>query len=180
VIDTVARQHPSVADPEHLSPPAQAWMAGYLAHIAADIAYWENVLPYLPPFPERSDAHHGAWLIADDCVLAADDRALDPDAIDFTAAPSWVQVEAVRRMVVRLQTRILVDGMWPVELAYFRARPEAAGKNDDALLAEHRPVWESNLAQARELIPRDAWESFRAAAVRRACETVRAYLRPAG
>ena len=151
-------------------------MAGYLAHIASDVAYWENVLPHLPPFPERSDAHHGAWLIADDCALGAADRALDVEVIEYDAAPPWVDVAAVRRMLVRLQSRILVDGMWPVELAYFRARPEAEGRTDDALLAELLPTWEASLAQARSLIPDSAWDSFRADAVRRAGETVRAYL----
>ena len=176
IVRAVTEQHPTVAEPRHLAPPAQAWMAGYLAHIAADVAYWENVLPYLPPFPERSDAHHGAWLIADDCALGADDRALDLEGVDYGAAPPWVDVTAVQRMLVRLQSRILVDGMWPVELAYFRARPEAEGRTDDVLLAELRPVWEASLAQARELIPDAAWDSFRASAVRRARETVRAYL----
>ena len=178
VTRTVASFHPPVADPSKLSPAAQAWMAGYLAHISADIAYWEHVLPHLPPFPERSEAHHGAWLIADDCSLGDEDRALDPDTVDYSAAPPWVEVEPVKRMLVRLQSRILVDGMWSVELAYFRARPEAADREDDDLLAEHLPAWESNLAQARELIPQGAWGAFRTAAVRRACATVRAYLRP--
>ena len=178
VISTVSSLHPSVADPSRLSGAAQAWMAGYLAHIAADLAYWEHVLPHLPPFPERSEAHHGAWLIADDCALDQDDRALDPERIDYAAAPPWVEVEAVKRMLIRLQTRILVDGMWPVELAYFRARPEAEGRQDDDLLAEFQPAWESNLAQAREMIPLEAWDTFRSAAVRRACAIVRAYLSP--
>ena len=79
-------------------------------------------------------------------------------------------------MLVRLQSRILVDGMWPVELAYYRARPETEGRTDEALLTEQRPVWESNLAQARELIPSSAWDAFRADAVRRARDFVRAYL----
>ena len=179
IIRRIAAEHPSVADPARLSPAAQAWLAGYLAHIAADVAYWENVLPHLPPFPERSDAHHGAWLIADDCTLSGDDRSLDPDAVDYSAAPPWVAVDAVKRMLVRLQTRILADGMWSVEVAYFRARPEASGRTDEALLAEQRPAWESNLAQARQLIPSAAWYAFRADAVRRACAIVRAYLGPA-
>ena len=179
VIDAIAERHPEVADPSRLTPPAQAWMAGYLAHVASDIAYWDTVLPYLPPFPERSDAHHGAWLIADDCAVPDDERSLDAERVDYESAPPWVDVSAVRRMLVRLQERILVDGMWPVELAYFRARPEAAGLSDDALLAEHLTSWEGNLAQARALIPDAAWEAFRAGAVRRACEIVREYLRPA-
>jgi hypothetical protein len=69
--------------------------------------------------------------------------------------------------------------MWPVELAYFRARPEAAGLADEALLAEHRANWEANLLEARALIPPHAWDAFRADAIRRASEMVRAYLRPA-
>jgi hypothetical protein len=178
VVDEVARRYPSVADPRRLAPASQAWMAGYLAHISADIAYWEHVLPHLPPFPERSEAHHGAWLIADDCALPNDDRALDPDAVDYSAAPPWVAPEPVKRMLERLRSRILVDGMWTVELAYFRARPETATREDDDLLAEYQPAWESNLAQARQLIPSGAWDAFRRAAVQRAAETVRAYLNP--
>jgi len=153
-------------------------MAGYLAHIATDLAYWHNVLPFLPPFPEQSEAHHGAWLIADDCAIATADRFLDPTHVDYGGAPPWVDVEAVRRMLVRLQERILVDGMWPVELAYYRARPEAAERADADLLAEQLSGWESNLAQARELIPDGAWPAFRTDAERRACKIVRAYLAP--
>lgn len=179
VIQTIASQQPGVASPADLGPARQAWMAGYLAHIAADIAYWEHVLPYLPPFPERSEAHHGAWLIADDCALPVDDRTLDTDAVNYSAAPPWVDPEPVKRMLTRLQSRILVDGMWPVELAYFRSRPEAAGRRDEDLLAEHRPAWEANLSQARDLIPSSAWDAFRANAVERSCATVRAYLRSA-
>ncbi|HET7770198.1 MAG TPA: zinc dependent phospholipase C family protein [Chloroflexota bacterium] len=176
VIRRIATTHPQVADPTVLDAPAQAWLAGYLAHIAADVAYWEHVLPHLPPFPERSEAHHGAWLIADDCALDAGDRTLDPEAVDYAAAPPWVDAHVVKRMLTRLQSRILVDGMWPVELAYFRARPEAEGRSDDELLADLQSAWESNLAQAREMIPAAAWDAFRAAAVRRASEVVRAYL----
>ena len=176
VIRRLTAAHPRVADPAALAGPAQAWLAGYLAHIAADVAYWEHVLPHLPPFPERSEAHHGAWLIADDCALDAGDRALDPEAVDYAAAPPWVDPQVVKRMLIRLQSRILVDGMWPVELAYFRARPEAAGRSDEDLLADLQSEWESNLAQARDMIPALAWDAFRTAAVRRACEFVRAYL----
>ena len=176
VLERLAQAHPTVADPTALAPATQAWLAGYLAHIAADVAYWHNVLPHLPRFPERSEAHHGAWLIADDCALGSGDRTLDPESVDYDAAPPWVDPAVVKRMLIRLQTRILVDGMWPVELAYFRARPEAEGRTDEALLAEQLPAWESSLAQARDLIPGSAWDAFRADAVRRAVELVRAYL----
>jgi hypothetical protein len=176
VIERITSLHPDVAGPRRLPPAKQAWLAGYVAHIAADVAYWQNVLPHLPPFPERSEAHHGAWLIADDCALDSSDRSLDPESVDYGAAPPWVEPDVVRRMLVRLQTRILVDGMWPVELAYFRGRPGTEGRSDEALLAEQLPAWESSLAQARDLIPTTAWDAFRGDAVRRACQFVRAYL----
>ncbi|HEU5318487.1 MAG TPA: zinc dependent phospholipase C family protein, partial [Chloroflexota bacterium] len=150
VVASLTAAHPVVADPTALGPSSRAWMAGYVAHIAADVAYWDNILPHLPPFPQRAPLHHGAWLIADDVAIPDGERDVDPDGVDYAAAPPWVDESAVRRMLARLRGRILVDGMWTVELAYVRARPEAAGKSDDELLAEHLPGWEVGLAEARQ------------------------------
>lgn len=181
VLATIMACHPEVADARSVGDATRAWMAGYLAHIAGDIAYWRHVLPLLPPFPERADAHHGAWLIADDMAIPDADRHLDPASVDYASAPPWVESAAVQRMLARLQDRILVDGMWAVEVAYFKARPEAAGRSDADLLAEHVPAWRSHLAEASDLIPSAAWDAFRADALERGASLIRAYLtgRPA-
>ena len=176
VVTVIATIHPSVADSRALAPAAQSWMAGYLTHIATDVAYWEYILPHLPRFPQRAPLHHGAWLIADDIPIPDADRDADPDLVEYGAAPAWVDSSAVRRLLAGLRGRILVDGMWAVELAYFRSRPEAANRTDDELLAEHLPAWKAALAEARAQVPPGAWQDFRAEAVRRAAEMVRGYL----
>jgi hypothetical protein len=177
VLDTLTAEHPAVADAAALTPPQRAWMAGYLAHIATDVAYWRHVLSRLPPFPEHAAVHHGAWMLADALPLPHDERRLDPAAVDYLAAPPWVDAPAVRRLLDRMTGRLLLpDGVWATELAYVRGRPEDAARSDDDLLREHMPAWEVSVAQAGQLLPPELWREFQHRAVEGSVATLRRYL----
>jgi hypothetical protein len=173
----IAAAYPEIAEPASLRPATRAWMIGYLTHVLTDVAYWRNVLRHLPPFPEQAEAHLGAWLLADSQPIPSDERQVDLAAIDFTAAPSWIDPDAVRRMLDRLTGRVLVpDGMWPVELAYVRGRTESAGTSDADLLKEHLPAWENALARASDVLPAGVWDGFVDHAVQGALSAVETYL----
>jgi hypothetical protein len=179
VMQTIAQTHPAVADPAQLSPATRAWLAGYLAHILTDIAYWRTVLRRLPPFPEHAELHYGAWLLADALPLPPGDGNLDPGAVQYEAAPAWVDTRAVRELLDRVTGRLLVgEGMWAAELGYYRGRPELAGRSDEEILREHLPAWRAALAKAQPLLPPPVWEEFVASAVRGSVEAIAAYLAP--
>jgi hypothetical protein len=177
VVATMSRAHPAIANWAQLTPPARAWMLGYLTHILTDISYWRNVISRLPPFPAEAGVHHGAWVLADQLAIPQTERHLDVDVLRFEAAPPWVDEAAVRRMISRVVDRILVtDGMWAVELAYIRYRPELEGKSDAEVLQIILPEWEANVALARAHVPPAAWLAFRQDAVAGAVATIVGYL----
>ena len=135
---------------------------------------------HLPPFPAHSSVHHGAWLLADEAPIPAGARTVELAAVRFDLAPPWIDRAAVRQMLARVTERILVpDGMWPVEVAYTRARPEAQGRPDEVLLAERLPEWQANLAEARAALPAGTWRRFYADAERLSVGAVTRYLRQA-
>jgi hypothetical protein len=178
VVETIRRLHPPVARPGELPAASRAWMLGYLSHVLTDIAYWRHVLAHLPRFPEQPELHHGAWILADQVARPpADERAVDAEAVSFAAAPPWVREAPVRQMLARLTGRILLpDDTWPAEVAYYRSRPDAAGRTDEELLATYRPQWEAALEAARAAIPPGAWAAFQQEAVDGAVRAVLAYL----
>jgi hypothetical protein len=177
VLETLCAAHPAVADPTPFSEAQRAWLAGYLAHVLTDIAYWRVVLSRLPPFPEHASVHHGAWMLADSLPLPDHERTLDVAAVDFAAAPSWVDAPAVRRLLARMTGRLLVpDGAIATELAYVRGRPDSEGRSDDDLLREHGPAWDESLALARPLLPPQVWQDFQRAAVESSAALLRRYL----
>jgi hypothetical protein len=177
VVAAMCAAHPAIADPGRLSPPARAWLLGYLTHVLTDVAYWRNVLSRLPAFPAEAGTHHGAWVLADQLPIPATERRLDADALRFDDAPPWVDEAAVRRMLARVTGQILVpDGMWPVELAYARHRPDLAGASDEEALSRLVPDWEANLAAARAAVPDACWEAFQRDAVEGAVTAVAGYL----
>jgi hypothetical protein len=177
VAGAMCAAQPGVADPGSLTPPARAWLLGYLTHVLTDVAYWRHVLSRLPPFPGAAGAHHGAWVLADQIAIPPGERHLDAGALRFDCAPPWVDESAVRRMLGRVTGRILVpDGMWPVELTYARLRPDLEGKPDEELLRLILPEWEANLAAAREAVPEAAWAAFHRDAVDGALSAIATYL----
>ena len=177
VVDAMRQAQPAVADPARLPAPAQAWLAGYLTHVLTDVAYWRHVISKLPPFPAHTGVHHGAWLLADDLTIPAAERALDLEAVRYEAAPPWVEAAAVRQMLGRVTGRILApDGMWAVELAYARSRPDLRDRADEDVLAERLPEWEANLAEARAALPAGVWAAFQEAAVAGSVQAIAAYL----
>lgn len=168
---------PAVADPSRLDEPARAWLLGYLAHVLTDVAYWRHVITQLPPFPAHSGVHHGAWVLADQIDIPPQERTLDMEGLRFAAAPPWVDEGAMRQMLARVTERILVpDGMWPVELAYVRYRPDLEGKSEADVLASLLPEWEANVVAARTALPPEVWPAFRAAAVTGSVAAISAYL----
>jgi hypothetical protein len=123
---------PDVANATALTSAQRAWLAGYLAHVMTDIAYWRLVLSRLPPFPQEAGMHLGAWMLADSLPLPAPERSLDIHTVDFSAAPPWVDETAVRRLLQRMTERLLIpDGTFETELAYVRGHPESAGRSDE-------------------------------------------------
>lgn len=176
VVTAIQAAHPAVA-PALLSPPARAWMLGYLTHVMTDVAYWRHVITHLPPFPGSHRVHHGAWLLADQVPVPPDERQLDAATVRFDAAPPWVDDASVRRMLARVTERILVpDGMWPVELAYYRMRSEIDDRPDEEVLRECQPEWEANVAEVREVLPHHVWPVFYADAVTQSVEAIATYL----
>ncbi len=177
VLETLAAAHPVVADPSSFTAAQRAWLAGYLTHVQTDVAYWRIVLSRLPPFPEHASIHHGAWMLADSLPLPPDERVLNVDAVDFAAAPPWVDVPAVRRLLERMTGRLLLpDGIMATELAYTRGRPDSGGRGDEELLREHGAAWEASLAQARALLSPLVWQDFQEAAVAGSVMLLRRYL----
>src|SRR5919108_5668305 len=177
VVEALCAAQPAVADPRRLERPAVAWMLGYLTHLLTDVAYWRHGITALPPFPAHAGVHHGAWLLADQLPLPASERALDVEAIRFDLAPGWIDEAAVRRMFDRVSNGILgPDGMWPVELGYFRHHPEARGRADAELLAERVPLWERHVTEARAALPPAAWDRFAADAVASSVQAIQRYL----
>jgi hypothetical protein len=177
VVATMSQAQPSIAEWSRMTPPARAWMLGYLTHILTDIAYWRNVISRLPAFPAEAGVHHGAWVLADQLAIPQAERRLDVDVLRFEAAPPWVDETAVRRMITRVVERILLaDGMWPVELSYIRYRPELEGKSDAEVFEIILPEWEANVARARSLVPEASWQAFRQDAVTGAVTTIAGYL----
>jgi hypothetical protein len=177
VVTTICAAHPEVRRARQLAPTVVAWMLGYLTHVLTDVAYWRHVVTHLPPFPAHIGVHHGAWLLADQVSLPAAERALAAGAIRFDLAPPWIDEAAVRRMVDRVTNQILVpDGMWAVELAYYRTHPDARCTSDDELLAERVPIWEGHLAAARAALPAESWKRFSEDAIASSVAAIRAYL----
>ncbi len=177
VVAAMCAAQPAIADPRSLAPPARAWLLGYLTHVLTDVAYWRNVLSRLPPFPAEAGTHHGAWVLADQMAIPAAERHLNADALRYGDAPSWVDGTAVRRMLQRVTGHILIpDGMWPVELAYARYRPDLEGIPEAEALRRLVPDWEANLAAARAAVPDASWESFRRDAVEGAVTAIAVYL----
>lgn len=177
VVTAICTAHPEVRSARQLSAPALAWMLGYLTHVLTDVAYWRHVVTHLPPFPAHIGVHHGAWLLADQVPLPAAERALAAEAIRFDLAPPWIDETAVRRMLDRVTNQILVpDGMWAVELAYYRTHPDAQCKSDDELLAERVPIWEGHLAAARAALADEHWGRFAEDAIASSVGALRSYL----
>ncbi|HEX2035312.1 MAG TPA: zinc dependent phospholipase C family protein [Chloroflexota bacterium] len=178
VVEAMCAAQPVVVDPRRLAPPTRVWLLGYLAHVLADIAYWRHVITRLPRFPDHVGVHHGAWILADQLPIPADERTLDVHGLRFDTAPPWVDEGAVRQMLDRVTGRILIpDGMWPVELTYARNRPDWQEKGDAELLGLLVPDWEANVAAARAALPAETWAAFRADAVSGAVRAITAYLK---
>jgi hypothetical protein len=177
VLETLAAAHPAVADPSSFTEAQRAWLAGYLAHVQTDVAYWRIVLSCLPPFPEHASIHHGAWMLADGLPLPPEERTLDLDAVDFASAPPWVDEPAVRRLLERMTGRLLLpDSIMATELAYTRGRPDTGSADDRDLLRQHAPAWEAALAQARARLPATVWQDFQQSAVAGSVALMRRYL----
>jgi hypothetical protein len=177
VVGAMRAAQPAIADPRLLAPETRAWLVGYLAHVLTDVAYWRHVLSRLPQFPTDAGTHHGAWVLADQLAIPQAERRLEAEALRFDNAPPWIDEGAVRRMLERVTGRILVpDGMWEVELAYVRNRPELEGKPEDEVRRLILPEWEANVAAARAAVPEAAWEAFRRDAVDGAVAAITGYL----
>jgi hypothetical protein len=179
VAQEIARIHPEVADASRLDPPGRAWLAGYLTHITTDVAYWRHILTLLPPFPEHADVHLGAWLLADDRPILPDSLTVDINRVHYESAPPWIEADAVRRLMVRVTEKLLPQtSMWPLEVAYYRARTAPTELSDEDILAEHGASWDKALAKARALLPPPVWDTFSRGAITGAVDVVLAYLKP--
>jgi hypothetical protein len=179
VAQELGQTYPEVADATRLDAAGRAWVAGYLTHITADVAYWRHILTHLPPFPEHADAHLGAWLLAEDRVVREAARTVDARGVRYESAPSWIERTAVERLMERVTERLLpADGILPLEVEYFRGRSAPTDLSDEAILAEHGPAWEAAVAKARALLPPDAWHAFNEAAVTGGVNAVVGYLEP--
>ena len=175
----IARTYPEVADATRLDRAGRAWMAGYLTHITTDVAYWRHILTRLPPFPEHADIHLGAWLLADALTASASAPVVDINSVRYEFAPSWIEAEAVRRLMMRVTEKLLTEpSMWPLEVAYYRGRTAPTELSDEAIRRRSSPVGRLGWRKPRSCCLRLCGRHLGTPAIAGAVDVVLAYLEP--
>ncbi|MAG35868.1 MAG: hypothetical protein CL878_06460 [Dehalococcoidia bacterium] len=185
-IATLCARNPAVANPGQLDDADIVWMLGVIAHITADLAYWEHIIPLLPPGPPFDARHYGAWLLMDRLPVPAGDRLLRWSDVAISALPPFGKAGALRQLWDQMVERVLPpDDPWVVESGYRssgyspRLRHNEANHpiSLDTLVQLHSGEWADNVALVHDLLVPGRRDSFVAGAVARGTDQVERYLR---
>ena len=185
-IDTLCARHPAVANPDRLDATGIVWMLGVIAHITADLAYWEHIISLLPPGPPWDEHHYGAWLLVDRLPVPAADRRLQWCDVALGALPPFGNVDALRRIWDQMVERVLPsDDPWVVESGYrwsayspsLRRNEEHPPPSLDALVRQHSKDWAAHVCLVYDLLVPECCEAFVAGAIARGTRQIERYLR---
>ena len=185
-IATLCTRHPAVANPDRLDEAGVTWMLGIIAHITADLAYWEHIISLLPPGPPWDEHHYGAWLLVDRLPIPAADRRLQWCDVVLDALPPFGNVAALRRLWDLMVERVLPpDDPWVVESGYrwsayspsLRRNEEHTAPALDALVRGHRGEWAAHVSLVYDLLVPAPCEAFVAGAIARGTQQIECYLR---
>ncbi len=185
-IDALCTRYPAVANPDRLDAAGIAWMLGVIAHITADLAYWEHIIPLLPPGPPFDGHHYGAWLLVDRLPVPAADRCLQWRDVAVGALPPFGNVDALRRLWDQMVERVLPpDDPWIVESGYrwsayspsLRRNEEQQPRSLDALVREHSGEWAEYVSLVYDLLVPERCAAFIAGAMARGAQQIERYLR---
>ncbi len=185
-IATICARHPAVANPDRLDSAGTAWMLGVIAHITADLAYWEHIISLLPPGPPWDEHHYGAWLLVDRLPIPAADRRLQWRDVALDALPPFGNVDALRRLWDQMVERVLPsDDPWVVESGYrssgyspsLRRNEAHPSLSLDALVQQHRGEWAAHVSLVYDLLIPERRDAFVAGAIARGTRQIERYLR---
>ena len=185
-IATLCARHPAVANPDRLDSAGTAWMLGVIAHITADLAYWEHIISLLPPGPPWDEHHYGAWLLVDRLPIPAADRRLQWRDVALGALPAFGNVDALRRLWDQMVERVLPsDDPWVVESGYrWSAYSPSLRRNEappslslDTLVQQHRGEWAAHVSLVYDLLAPERRDAFVAGAIARGTRQIERYLR---